>query len=100
MKKKRYTEEQIIKILREAETGKSIRDVCRKHAVTEQTFYRWRKQYAGMEAADVRRLRDLEKENSRLKKLLAERDMELDIVKDVFKKNGIPLSDAKSRKSL
>ena len=84
--KKRFREEQIIKILREAEQSDSIREVCRRHSVTEQTFYRWRRKFAGMEAADIRRLRQLEQENSRLKRLLAERDLEIDAMKEVLSK--------------
>lgn len=84
--KKKYTEEQIIRILREAETAGNIREICRQHGVTEQTFYRWRKKYAGMEVADVRRLRQLEKENGQLKRLLADRDLEIDAMKEVLSK--------------
>lgn len=84
--KKRYTEEQIVKILREAEQVGNTREVCRQHGVTEQTFYRWRKKYAGMEVADVHRLRQLEKENAQLKRLVADRDLEIDAMKEVLSK--------------
>ena len=70
--KKRFSEEQIISILREAEAGVSARELCRKHAISDATFYTWRKKYCGMEVPEVKRLKSLEEENGRLKKLLAE----------------------------
>ena len=89
MKKKRYREEQIVGILRESEKAeKSIGDVCRRYGVSEATFYRWRRIYGGMQVPDVKRLRELEQQNARLKKLVAERDLELDAMKEVLAKNG------------
>ena len=84
--KKRFSEKQIIGILREGERSDNIRDVCRRHEVTEQTFYRWRKKFAGMDVADARRLKQLEHENTRLKRLLAERDLEVDALKEIVSK--------------
>ena len=85
--KKRFTEEQIVAILREAETGnKTVAEVARQHGVSEPTIYGWRSKYGGLEQAEVRRLRDLEKENARLKRLLAERDVEIDVIKEFLKK--------------
>lgn len=85
--KKRFSEEQIIHILREAEMKKcSIRDLCRKHGISEQTFYRWRNRYGGLELDEAARLRQLERENARLKKLVAERDLELEFMKEVVTK--------------
>ena len=85
--KKRFTEEQIVAILREAESGdKTVAELARSHGVSEPTIYGWRRKYGGMEQAEVRRLRDLEKENSRLKRLLAERDVEIDVIKELLKK--------------
>jgi len=81
--KKRFTEEQIVKILQEGEVAENIREVCRKHNLTEQTFYRWRKQYAGMEVMDVRQLRVLQKENTELKKIVAEQALDIRMLKDV-----------------
>lgn len=88
MQKKRFSEEQIIAILREAEKGdRLIGDVCRSHGIAENTFYRWRQKYGGLQVPEVRRLRDLEQENSRLKRLLAERCLEVDAMRDVISKN-------------
>ena len=71
--KKRFTEEQVIGILRQAEAdGVVIRDLCRKHNITEQTFFRWRSKYGGMSVSEARRLKELELENAKLKRLLAE----------------------------
>lgn len=86
MKRKRFSEEQIIRILNEGESLGNIREVCRQHNVTEQTFYRWRKKFGGMEVSDVRRLKGLEKENSELKKLVAELTLDNRMLKDVVTK--------------
>lgn len=87
MKKKRYSEEQIVKVLQEAERGDStIGDVCRRHEISEPTFYRWRRVYGGMKQPEIKRLRELEQENARLKRLMAERDLEIDAMKEVLSK--------------
>lgn len=70
--KKRFTEEQIIRVLKEAEAGLPIKELCRKHNISDVTFYTWRKKYGGMEVSEARRLKGLEQENAKLKKLLAE----------------------------
>ena len=85
MKKNRHTDEQIVKILREADQS-TVAETARKHAVTEQTIYRWRRLYDGMQVNDVKELKGLRDENSRLKKLLAERDLELDVMKEISEK--------------
>ena len=82
MKKSRYKEEQIVSILREAEMD-TVTSTARKHGVAEQTIYRWRRQFLGMEVSDVRELRRLRDENGRLKKLLAERDLEVEVMKEI-----------------
>jgi len=87
MKRKRFTEEQIVAILRAAQTsGQTISDVCRKHGISEPTFYVWRRKYESMSESEVRRLRELEKENGRLKRLVAERDLEIDAMKELVSK--------------
>jgi transposase-like protein len=84
MKANRFTEVQIITILREAETGQmTIEALCRKHAIGEATFYRWRAKYGRLELSDAVRLKELERENTRLKKLLAERDLEIEVMKEI-----------------
>lgn len=88
MPKRMFKEEQIVAILREAEKGeKPIADLCRAHGIAENTFYRWRQKYGGMQVPEMRRLRELEQENTRLKRLLAERCLEIDAIKDVLAKN-------------
>ena len=86
MKRKRYDETQIIRILKEAEGAENIRDVSRKHNITEQTFYRWRNKYGGMDINEARRLKELERENSQLKRLVAEQALENRVLKDVNSK--------------
>ncbi len=89
MKKSKFSEEQIVRILQEAQSGQSTQtDVCRKHGISQNTFYLWKRKYAGMEQRDVKQLRDLEAENAQLKRLLAERDLEIDAVRLLFRKNG------------
>jgi len=84
--KKRFTEEQIIKILHEAESVGNARVVVRKHNISEQTFYRWKNKYGGMEVSEARRLKSLEKENNELKKLVAELTLDKRMLQDVLSK--------------
>jgi putative transposase len=86
MKGSRFTEEQIIGILREQESGSKTADVCRKHGVSEATFYKWKAKFGGMDVSDARRLRQLEEENARLKKLLADAMLDNAVLKDVASK--------------
>lgn len=87
MKAGQFTDAQIVGILRQAEAGtKSIRDLCRDHNVTETTFYRWRKRFGSMDAGEAAKTRELERENARLKRLLAERDLEVDVLKEYLAK--------------
>ena len=89
MKTTQHTAEQIIKILEQAEKGEqTIAAVCREHGIAENTFYRWRKAYGGMSVNEAQRLKELEKENARLKRLLAERVLELDLFKELLSKKG------------
>ena len=87
MKKSRFSEEQIIKVLQEVEAGLPIQDVCRKHGISDQTYYNWKARYAGMTISEARRLRELEKENSRLKRLLAEAELDKAALKEIASKN-------------
>lgn len=86
MKKSRFTEEQIAYALRQAETGTSVAEVIRKMGISEQTFYRWKKQYAGMGVAELRRLRQLEEENAKLKRLVADLSLDKVMLQDVLTK--------------
>jgi putative transposase len=87
MKRKRFTEEQIIGILKQAEAGSSNQEICRKNGITEQTFYRWRSKYGGMQVSDAKRLKELETENRKLKQLLAEAHLDNAALKEVLSKN-------------
>ncbi len=89
MKASQFSPEQIIQILQQAERGdQSIGAICRAHGIAETTFYRWRKQFGGMSVVEAQRLRELEKENARLKRLLAERDLEVDALKELLAKKS------------
>ncbi len=84
--KKRFTDEQIIRILREAEgRDEPVKDLCKRHNISEQTFYRWRNKFGGMDVADARRLKELESENERLKRLIAEQMLVIDGLKYAFR---------------
>lgn len=85
MKKTRFTEEQMVTILREADT-RPVPEVAKKHGIADQTIYAWRKRFGTLEAADVKRFRQVEQENSRLKKMVADRDLEIDVLKEITRK--------------
>ena len=87
MKKKRFTEEQIIGVLKEAEAGAKTKELCRKHGISDATFYKWRTIYAGLEVSDVKKLRQLEDENRRLKQMVAEQALDIQALKAVTAKN-------------
>lgn len=86
MKRSRFTEEQIIGILREQESGQKTADVCRRHGISESAFYNWKAKYGGLEVSEAKRLKALEDENAKLKKLLAEAMLDNAILKDVASK--------------
>ena len=86
MRKSKFSEHQIIAILKAVEAGRTVRDVCREHEISEATYYQWKSKYGGMEAADIRRLRELEEENRRLKQMYAELSLEHRVLKDVLTK--------------
>jgi len=85
MKKSRFSDEQIIGFLKQAEAGMPVKELCRTGGFSDATFYKWRAKFGGMDASDAKRLKDLEGENSKLKKLLAEAHLDIDALKSVFK---------------
>jgi len=86
MKKSRYSETQIVKVLKEVETGKLVKDVCREYGISDATYYNWKAKYGGMEASDVKRLKELKTENQRLKQMYADLSLEHRILKDIVEK--------------
>lgn len=86
MRKSRYTEEQIIRVLKEQESGVKVPELCRKYGISEQTFYRWRSKYGGMNVSEARRLKALEEENRRLKQIVGEQALDIQALKAVFEK--------------
>ena len=87
MKRSRFSEEQIIGILKEHQAGQSAAELCRKHGISDATFYKWRSKYGGMEVSDAKKLKSLEDENRRLKKLLAEQMLNNSTLKEMLTKN-------------
>jgi putative transposase len=88
MKRKQFSEEQIVRIVRAVEQSeKGVPEACREQGIAENTYYRWRRKYGGASVPEVRRLRELEKENARLKRLVAERDLEIDAMKELASGN-------------
>ena len=86
MRKSKFSENQIITILKAVEAGRTVKDVCREHELSEATYYKWKAKYGGMEAADIRRLRELEEENRRLKHMYAELSLDHRILKEILEK--------------
>ena len=86
MKAKRFSEEQIIAVLKEAEAGAKTKDLCRRHGIAEATFYNWKARFGGMTVSEARRLKELEQENARLKRLLAEAELDKSALKDLLQR--------------
>ncbi len=86
MKKSRFTEKQIVYAITQVEAGVPIRELCRKYGISEQTFYRWRKKYGGLSPSELRRLKELERKNSRLKQLVADLALDKEVLKDALSK--------------
>ena len=86
MKRKRYTDKQIAFALRQAESGTAVEEICRKLSISEPTFYRWKKQFAGMSVVEIRRLKQLEEENAKLKRLVADLTLDKTMLQDVLRR--------------
>ncbi len=86
MRKSRFSETQIITILKEVEKGRQVKDVCREYGLSEATYYNWKSKYGGMEASDIKKMKDLEEENRRLKQMYANLSLEYTVLKDVIEK--------------
>lgn len=86
MRRSRFTENQIVRILKEVESGKMVKEVCREHGISDATYYNWKAKYGGMEVSDIKRLKELEDENRRLKQMFADLSLENRVLKDVIEK--------------
>ena len=86
MKKSRFSEQQIINILKQADAGVKVQDLCRQHGISDATYYKWKSKYGGMEASDIKRLREIEAENSKLKRMFADLALENRALKDLIEK--------------
>lgn len=96
MKKQRFTETKIVSILRQQEAGKAVKDICREHGISDATFYNWKAKYGGLEVSDVVRMKELEEENSKLKRIVANLTLENDAIRTVLeKKYGGPTTNGR-----
>ncbi len=86
MRKSRFSESQILGLLKSQDQGKSVVELCREQGISQATFYKWKSKYSGMEASDIKRIKELEAENAKLKRMYAERSMEIEALKDVLSK--------------
>lgn len=86
MKKSRFSEAQILKVLRSQEEGKKVSEICREFGISEPTFYNWKSRYGGMTLSDIHRMRELEEENARLKRIVADQQLSIDVLKEVNSK--------------
>lgn len=86
MKRTRFSETQIVKILKEAESGRQVKDICREYGISDATYYNWKSKYGGMEASDIKRLKELEEENRKLKQMFADLSLENTALKDILSK--------------
>ena len=86
MRKSKFTEYQIVRILKSVESGRTVKDVCREHGISNATYYKWKSKYGGMEASDIQRMKDLEAENRKLKQMFADLSLENTALKDIIEK--------------
>jgi putative transposase len=86
MKGKRYSEEQIFRILKEGESGAKVGELCRNYGISENTYYRWKSKYSGLELSDLKRMKEIEAENSRLKRIVADQALQIDAMKEVLQR--------------
>jgi len=87
MRKSRFSETQIVSILKEADAGRPVKEICRKHGISDATYYKWKSRYGGMEASDLKRVKELESENARLKRMYADLALENRAMQDLIRKN-------------
>ena len=98
MRKSRFTESQIVKVLKEVEGGRQVMEVCREYGISDATYYNWKAKYGGMEVSDIRRLKELEEENLRLKRMFADLSLKHEALKDIVEKSSKAGSEARARR--